>query len=315
MRILITGASGFIGRNLAAFAAARGHEVVGTYLSHTELGIPGVPRQGVRWVPLDLKDVDAIEQVVAATDASAVFHLGAQAYAKKAWADPLDTFRTNVLGTIALYESLRRHPPRDGVLLAASASAYGVPPQLPIPEDVPLNPTNPYGVSKATQDMLSLQYALNFGLRITRARLFGTTGPGKTGDALNDFATQVAAIERTGRPGRLRVGNLETRRDIADVRDAVRALWLVFEKGDIRHPVNVGAGRDFSIRWIAERLVAQAKVPIEITPDPGLLRPTDEPENRGDISRLKALGFVPEYPLERTITDALDYWRAHGADL
>ena len=154
--------------------------------------------------------------------------------------------------------------------------------------------------------MLSLQYSLNFGLRILRARLFGTTGPGKTGDAMNDFARQVARIERGGRSGQIKVGNLDTRRDISDVRDSVRALWKIFEAGDPKAPVNVAAGQSFSIRDIAETLVRLARVPIELVPDPALFRPTDEPENRADVSRLRALGHVPEYPLERTISDALD---------
>ncbi len=309
MKILVTGASGFIGRHLVEFAAGRGAELVGTYLAREELAtrLPNPP--GVRWERLDMQDRAAVEQIVATERPDAVFHLAAQAYAQKAWNDPADTFRTNVLGTIYLYEALRSHPPARGVLLAASASAYGVPPRLPVPEDVPLNPTNPYGVSKGSQDMLSLQYALNFGLRIVRARLFGTTGPGKTGDALNDFARQVARIERTGAPGTLHVGNLDTRRDISDIRDVVHALWTVFERADPRLPVNVGAGQSYSIRDLAGTLVRIARVPISVVADPKLFRPTDEPDNRADVSRLRALGYAPQFPIDRTIADALEFWR------
>ena len=256
-----------------------------------------------------MQDLPQIERLLDSVRPQAVFHLAAQAYAKRAWADPADTFRTNVLGTIALYEALRKYPPREGTLLAASGAAYGAPSKLPIGEDTPLNPTNPYGVSKACQDMLSLQYSLNFGLRIVRARLFGTTGPGKTGDAMNDFAQQVAILERSGQAGQLKVGNLDALRDVSDIRDVVRALWLIFEKGDPKEPVNVGAGRSYSIRWIADQLVQLARVPLTITQDPALLRPTDEPDNRADVSRLHALGFQPTHPLERTIADALEFWR------
>lgn len=310
MRLLITGASGFIGRNLCAYAVQQGHEVVGTYLAQPELSVRGVPGKGVIWEHLSMQDPGQIARIVEKTRPDGVFHLAAQAYAKKAWADPLDTFRTNVLGTISLYEELRKHPPPQGVLLAASGSAYGAPTRLPISEDTPLNATNPYGVSKACQDMLSLQYALNFGLRIVRARLFGTTGPGKTGDAMNDFARQVARIERTGRPGQINVGNLDSLRDVSDIRDVLRAMWRVFEAGNPTDPVNVGAGASVSIRHIAEILVSLAQVPIELVTEPSLFRPTDEPDNRADISRLRALGYAPEYRLERTVSDALDYWRA-----
>jgi GDP-4-dehydro-6-deoxy-D-mannose reductase len=313
MRILITGASGFIGRNLSAFAVRRGHEVVGTYHSTSELSARDLPATGVKWVRLDMQDSKKVAKIVDDVGPEAVFHLAAQAYAQKAWSDPADTFRTNVLGTIYLYEALKTHPPQTGILLAASGASYGVPPRLPITEDIPLNATNPYGVSKACQDMLSLQYSLNFGLRILRARLFGTTGPGKTGDAMNDFAKQVAAIERKGRPGRLKVGNLGTMRDVSDIRDVVRALWLVFEKGNPKEPVNVGAGQSYSIRWIADQLVGLSKVPLEIVQEPSLLRPTDEPDNRADVTRLLKLGYERKYPLERTISDALDFWRSEPA--
>ncbi|MGA8542437.1 MAG: GDP-mannose 4,6-dehydratase [Thermoplasmata archaeon] len=310
MRLLITGASGFIGRNLIGFAVANGHEVVGTYLASHELTARGVPDSGVTWKQLDMEDAAGVAKIVETVRPEGVFHLAAQAYAKKAWADPAATFRTNVIGTIYLYEALRHHPPKHGTLLAASGSAYGVPAELPIREDIPLNPTNPYGVSKACQEMLSLQYSLNFGLRIVRARLFGTTGPGKTGDAMNDFAQQIALLERTGKPGRVRVGNLNTSRDVSDIRDVQKAMWRVFESGDPAQPVNIGAGRSYSIRYIAEGLQKLSRVPVEIVEDPSLLRPTDEPDNRADIGRLLALGYSPSYPLDRTLADALEYWRA-----
>jgi len=309
MRILITGASGFIGRHLSAYVVSKGHEVTGTYLSESELSARDIPRDGVCWVPLDMQNSARISEVLAECRPDAVFHLAAQAYAKRAWNDPLDTFRTNVLGTISLYEALRNSPPREGILLTASASAYGAVKELPIREAAPLNPTNPYGVSKACQELLSQQYSLNFDLRIVCARLFGTTGPGKTGDALNDFARQVAAIERTHQPGVLRVGNLTTKRDVQDIRDAVRALWLVFEKGVPSEPVNVGSGNSYSISWIAETLARLSKVAVEIRQDPALMRPTDEPANQADISRLRALGYAPSLPFERTIVDSLEFWR------
>ena len=310
MRLLITGASGFIGQYACVSALERHHEVVATYVSENELGARDLPRDGVRWVHLDMQDRAEVERVVADARPEGVFHLAAQAYAQKAWRDPADTFRTNVLGTIYLYEALRREPPVHGTLLASSGAGYGVPARLPIAEDSPLNPTNPYGVSKACQDMLSLQYALNFDLRIVRARLFGTTGPGKTGDALNDFARQVARAERHQRPAVLRVGNLDTLRDVSDIRDVMRALWIVFEKGDPKQAVNVGAGESYSIRGIADRLVRLARVPLEVVADPSLFRPTDEPDNRADVARLRQLGYRAEYSLDRTVADALDYWRS-----
>jgi len=309
MRILVTGASGFIGRHLLVHAVEMGHEVIGTYLSHEELTTRLPKPESVEWRRLDMRDEKAVPEIVESVRPDGVFHLAGQAYVQNALRDPADAFRTNVLGTIYLYEALRKHPPAAGTLLAASSSAYGMVSKIPVTEDAPLRPLNQYGVSKACQDMLSLQYSLNFGLRIVRARLFITTGPGKQGDALNDFAQQVARCEATGKPGVLKVGNLDTRRDISDVRDVVKALWILFEKGDPLEAVNVGAGHSFSIREMAEKLVRLAQVPLRLVQDPKLLRPTDEAEILGDISRLRSLGYKSTYPFDRTIVDALDFWR------
>jgi len=312
MRILITGGSGFIGRFLSAEALRRGHDVVATYLATSELTNPPSP-SGVRWELLDVRDRAAVDRLVEKVRPDAVFHLAAQAYAAKAWESPSETFNTNILGTVYLYEALRRFPPREGTFLAASAAAYGTVTKLPIAEETPLNPVNPYGVSKACQDMLSWQYSANFALRILRGRLFITTGPGKSGDALNDFAQRVAQLERAGKPGRLRVGNLDVRRDISDVRDVVRAIWTVFEHGEPAQPVNIGAGESFSIRSIAESLIRLSRVPITLEQDAALLRPTDEPDIRSDTSRLRSMGYAPTIPLDRTITDSLNHWREFGS--
>jgi GDP-4-dehydro-6-deoxy-D-mannose reductase len=310
MKVLVTGASGFIGRYLTEFLAQRGDEVTGTYLSKPELANRMPLHDSVRWVPLDIQNGPSVHRLVDRTRPDAVFHLAAQAYANRSWQDPIDTFETNLLGTIHLYEALRKRPPSRGVLLAASASAYGSGHPLPIGEDAPFKPINPYGVSKASQELISYQYAHNFGLRIVRARLFITTGPGKRGDALNDFARQVVEIERTGKPGELHVGNLDTRRDISDVRDVVRAIWTVFESAEPDIPVNVGRGEACSIRWMAEQLCRQARVPVSIVTDRALFRPSDEPEIRADIGRLQRLGYAARVSLEQTIRDALEYWRA-----
>lgn len=309
MKVLITGGSGFIGRHLSQSAVALGHEVVATYLVASELEATRSLPSGIRWEPLDLRDRAQVDRLIESVRADAVFHLGAQAYAAKAWESPAETFETNVGGTVHLFEALRRSPPREGVFLASSAAAYGTAERLPTSEDAPLHPVNPYGVSKATQDMLSLQYSLNFGLRILRGRLFITTGPGKTGDALNDFAQRVARLERLGRPGELRVGNLDVRRDISDVRDVVRAIWIVFNRGDPRQPINIGSGESVPMRSVAETLVGLAQVPLTLKQDPALLRPSDEPDIRSDISRLRGLGYTPSMPLARTIEDSLNHWR------
>ncbi|MFZ3355180.1 MAG: GDP-mannose 4,6-dehydratase [Thermoplasmata archaeon] len=311
MRLLITGGSGFIGRYLCALAAERGHEVIATYLSQAELDALPTISASIQWRHLNMQDRSEVDRTIDEVRPEGVFHLAAQAYASVAWKDPQATFDTNVLGTIHLYEALRRHPPDHGTFLASSASAYGAVDTLPMREDSVLNPINPYGVSKACQDMLSLQYSLNFGLRIVRGRLFITTGPSKTGDAVSDFARRVVRLEREGKPASLPVGNLTPKRDISDVRDIIQAIWKVFESGEPQRPVNIGAGASFSMQGIIDQLVGLAQVPLTAMPDPALFRPTDEPEIRADVTRLRALGFTPRYALQQTVEDVLAYWREH----
>jgi GDP-4-dehydro-6-deoxy-D-mannose reductase len=311
MRLLVTGGSGFIGRYLCALAVERGHEVIATYLSQAELDAFPAQATSIRWRHLNMQNRAEVERTIEEVRPEGVFHLAAQAYASVAWKDPQATFETNVLGTIHLYEALRRHPPQLGTFLASSASAYGAVDKLPMREDSVLNPINPYGVSKACQDMLSLQYHLNFGLRIVRGRLFITTGPSKTGDAVSDFARRVVRLEREGKPAALPVGNLTPRRDISDVRDIIQAMWKVFESGEPHRAVNIGAGASFSMQGIVDQLVGLAHVPLTVAPDPALFRPTDEPEIRADVTRLRALGFTPSYSIDRTVEDVLAYWREH----
>jgi GDP-4-dehydro-6-deoxy-D-mannose reductase len=105
------------------------------------------------------------------------------------------------------------------------------------------------------------------------------------------------------------VGNLSTRREISDIRDVLRAMWRIFEAGDPTKPVNVARGETYSIQYLADELVKMARVPVEVVVDPKLLRPTDEPDNRADITRLRALGYAPSFAIERTLRDALEYWR------
>ncbi len=311
MRLLITGGSGFIGRYLCALAAEKGHEVIGTYLSQSELDAMPPLSASIQWRHLNMQDRAEIDRTIDEVKPEGVFHLAAQAYASVAWRDPQATFATNVLGTVCLFEALRRHPPKHGTFLASSASAYGSAARIPTPEDSVLNPINPYGVSKACQDMLALQYSLNFGLRIVRGRLFITTGPSKTGDAVSDFARRIVRLERAGRPASLPVGNLLPRRDISDVRDIIQAIWKVFEAGDPQMPVNIGAGASYSMQGIVDDLVGRAQVRLAPTPDPALFRPTDELEIRADVTRLRALGFVPRISIHETVADVLEYWRAH----
>ena len=192
---------------------------------------------------------------------------------------------------------------------AGSGTEYGDPPKIPTPEDSPLRPTSPYASSKAAADLLCYQYYRSFQIPAFRYRIFGTTGPGKRGDSTNDFASQIAALEKHPSPRVLRVGNLDKRRDIQDVRDAVRAMTTVVEKGEPGEAYNIASGVPRLVQDNLTTLLSFARVPISVETAAERIRLVDEPVHLADISRLQKLGWSPRIPFEQTLREILESWR------
>lgn len=303
--------TGFIGRFLASALAADGHEIIGTGFVEAEKAFLPAELEDVPILPLDMCDRARVEAVVEKAVPDWIFHLAGQAYVIPSYRDPRLTFEVNVLGTISLLDAVRRFCPEASVALACSGAEYGVPRVLPIREDAPLEPVSPYGVSKATQDMLGLQYHLSYGLRTFRLRLFGTTGPGKTGDAPNDFASQIARAEANDGRGVVQVGNLTTSRDISDVRDVVAAMTTVVSRGKPGEAYNIGRGVAIPVRRVLDILLALSSANLEVRQAPERMRPSDEPLLYPDVSKVMALGWEPAIALERSLAEVLDFWRHH----
>ena len=311
MRALVTGGTGFLGSYMSTHLASQGVEVTATYLPRLSPTAPTPPR-GVRLVPLDVTDRLQVQRTLAESKPDVIYHFAGQAYVIPSWEDPLGTYATNLTGTLHLLEELRHHFPRTRFAFAGSGTEYGDPPTVPTPEDSPLRPTSPYASSKAAADLLCYQYFRSFEIPVFRYRIFGTTGPGKKGDSTNDFASQIAAIEGSLAPRALRVGNLDRRRDIQDVRDAVRAMVTVVENGEAGEAYNIASGIPRSVRQNLETLLSFARNPITVETAPEKIRRVDEPIHLADISRLKALGWTPSIPFEQTLREILDSWRAPG---
>ncbi|HLM90835.1 MAG TPA: GDP-mannose 4,6-dehydratase [Thermoplasmata archaeon] len=309
LRALVTGGTGFLGSYMSTHLASQGTEVTATYLPRVTPKGPA-PLGGIRLVPLDVTDRLQVERTVAESKPDVVYHFAGQAYVIPSWEDPLGTYATNLTGTLHLLEELRHHFPRTRFAFAGSGTEYGDPPIVPTPEDSPLLPTSPYASSKAAADLLCYQYFRSFEIPVFRYRIFGTTGPGKKGDSTNDFASQIAAIEEGPSPRVLRVGNLDRRRDIQDVRDAIRAMVTVVEKGTPGEAYNIASGVPRLVRQNLETLLTFARNPITVESAPEKIRRVDEPVHLADISRLTALGWAPSIPFEQTLRDILESWRA-----
>lgn len=310
-RILVTGGTGFLGYHMCRYLASQGDEVVATFTASRPRPADGRDN-GIEYRPLEITDRAMVTRLVEETKPDVVYHFAGQAFVIQSWADPLNTFAVNLTGTLHLLEALRYTRPRTRLAFAGSGTEYGEPDQIPTPEESPLRPTSPYAASKAAADLLCYQYFRSFGIPVFRFRIFGTTGPGKRGDSTNDFASQIVACERAPPPHVIRVGNLDKRRDVADVRDAVRAMITAVEKGQPGEAYNIASGEAKMVREILNTLCSMAKSPITVDTDPAKLRLVDEPVHLADVSKLRALGWAPQVPFRQTLSDILESWRSVG---
>jgi GDP-4-dehydro-6-deoxy-D-mannose reductase len=291
-RVLVTGGSGFAGSHLIAACTAAGDDV------HT-----AERRNGV-----DLRDAAATRAAVAAARPEVVYHLAARAHVRDSWDDPAATLRDNTAMTLNLLEAVRADAPEATVVAVSSSEIYGPPAELPVTEDAPLRPQNPYAVSKASSDLLAGFYADAHGLRVIRARAFNHSGPGQEPRyAIASFARQAAAA--TGPTVRIVTGNPDTRRDYTDVRDVVRAYRLLAEHA-APGAYNVCSGVSRSARELIEGLAAAAGAELDHAVNPDLLRPHEVMDLRGSADKLRAAtGWEPEIPIERTLADSVAWWR------
>lgn len=324
MRAMVTGVGGMVGSHLAERLADDGYEVLGTYYKPT-VDLKEIDYRGMRLEECDVRYSQHVARLVEGFRPEVIYHLAAQSYPAVSWARPQETMDTNVGGTVSVFEAVKRLRLIDrtydpAVLVACSSAEYGTSlDELEgslVAEDAPLKPLHPYGVSKVAQDLLAYQYSRSDGIHSVRVRIFNTTGPRKVGDAPSDFVRRAVEQERSGTASPvLRVGNLETRRALMDVRDLVTALVLLaqgsldgkVERGDV---FNVAAERACSMREVVEHIEHAMGLSFELRQDPALLRPTDEKVIAGDTARLRAVtGWRQSIPLERTIADMVAYWR------
>lgn len=311
LRVLITGVSGFVGRHLVAALAARGDEIHGFGLGEA----PAAPPLA-GWRAGDTLDADALRAAVAASRPDAVIHLAGQSSAAVSFEQPVETYRTNAIGTWTLLEAVRQHAPRARVLVVGSGEVYGPQPEgSRVAEDAPFRPISPYALSKAAADALSDAFARRHGLEVIRTRSFGHTGPGQSPTfAIPSFARQIVAIEAGGAEPVLRVGNLDVTRDLTDVREVVDAYLALIARGRAGAAYNVCRGEGVRLRDAVERMVALARVPVRIEVDPARVRPADLSYLVGDPEAMaRDTGWRAAMPLARTLQDVLEDWRRRTA--
>ena len=289
MKLLLTGANGFVGR-------------------YVQAALPCVPLPD----GLDLRDRAALTAAVAAIQPDAVLHLAAQSFVPAAFENPRETFDINLAGTLNLLEALQAAEFRGRMLFVGSGDTYGQVSEaaLPVREDHPLRPRNPYAVSKVAAEALCYQWSQTSGFEIVMVRPFNHIGPGQSPRfAIADFARQVTEIRLGRRAPALQVGDIDVTRDFTDVRDVVRAYGLLLERGRNGAVYNVCSGREYDIRDLLQRLIALAGVDARIEQDPARRR---RAEQRRMVARFEALhrdtGWQPAISMEESLQDLLNDW-------
>ncbi|MDQ4078386.1 MAG: GDP-mannose 4,6-dehydratase [Chloroflexota bacterium] len=312
MRALITGASGFAGSHLADFLLhQKGVELWGT--TRSGLGAASHLTDQMTLRPVELTDPAAVRDLLAECRPNRIYHLAAQAFVPASWEDPWPTLENNTRAQLNLLQAMVELDLDGRILCVGSMEVYGQiqPEDLPVDEQTPFRPDSPYGVSKVAQDMLASQYFRSYGLYTVRVRPFNHIGPRQDDRFVAPaFAKQIAEIEQGVRLPVIEVGNLEAQRDFSDVRDVVRAYYLLLEEGDAGEAYNVGRGRPHSVRELLDLLLSFTDIDIDVQQDPARLRPSDVPVSYADISKIhQATGWTPQISFAQSLRSVLEDWR------
>ena len=323
MNALITGVTGMVGSHLVDYL-----------IENTEWNIYGFIRWNDRLDNLehhfdrinkkdriflingDLNDLPSVQSAINESEPDYVFHLAAQSYPKTSFRAPLETLQTNIIGTANLLESIGNYG-NDNIVVhvCASSEIFGKVPKekLPIDEECSVHPASPYAISKVGTDLLGRYYAEAFDIKIMTTRMFTHTGP-RRGDVFSEstFAKQIAMIEGGLQEPTIYVGNLDSLRTYADVRDAVEAYFLLVTENPIGGEYyNIGGEYTCKIGDMLNYLISQSTVKnIKVEVDEDRLRPIDADLQVPNTEKFrKHTGWKPKYTFEETMNDLLEYWR------
>ncbi|HEY1308916.1 MAG TPA: GDP-mannose 4,6-dehydratase [Vicinamibacterales bacterium] len=303
--VLVTGASGFAGGHLLQHLASPD-----TVVAWSRSTPPRELAQLARWRRVDLLDRDDVRHAIASLRPSHIYHCAGVPHVAESWLDTSRALEGNVLATENLLDALRRAEVAGRVLLPGSSAVYATSNEL-LAEDHPLSPASPYALSKLAQEELARRAFREDGIEIVITRSFNHTGPRQSGAfAAPSIARQIAIIEAGLVEPVIRVGNLDARRDLTDVRDVVSAYVALMRAGVAGSVYNVASGVARTIRSLLEALVARSKVAVRVEMDPSRIRPNDVPMLAGDYTRLTlATGWRPSISFDQMLDDLLAYWR------
>ena len=322
MKALITGITGMVGSHLVDFLLEKTDwEIFGLCRWSDDFDninhlIPLInKKERVRLVYGDLNDYASLQEAILQSEPDYIFHLAAQSYPKTSFSSPLETLQTNILGTANLLETVRKLQLDPVIHVCASSEVFGrvSKENLPIDEEVTFHPASPYAISKVGTDLVGRFYGEAYGMKVVTTRMFTHTGP-RRGDvfAESTFAKQIAMIEEGIIPPVIKVGNLDSLRTWSDVRDAVRAYYMLVTKNPIPGEYyNIGGSYTCSVKDMLHHLISLSTVKnIKIETDPERLRPIDADLQVPDTTKFKNhTGWEPNIKFSKTMQDLLNYWR------
>ena len=337
-KILITGSNGFIGSHLIDFLMKKNFEIYALdrpsasfhNLTHYTGGKENFSKKKYQTIfeeliripcdndkliliECDINDRSLLEKIIQNVKPKYIFHLAAQPYIIPSWENPVDTVETNVVGTINVFESLKKHQINSRVLVTCTSAEFGTTAnelKRPIKEDDLLLAVHPYGISKIAAELLSRQYYINFGIESINVRLFNQTGTRRVNDASSDFIRKVAQIELGLKKPIIEVGNLSPYRDFMGVNDTVRGIWLAATEGKPGETYHICSNKKIQIRELLNIALSFSSKKIEVIENlPSKLRKIDESIIIGDNSKIvNELGFKVTEPLEKALKDMYNYW-------
>ncbi|MDR3586007.1 MAG: GDP-mannose 4,6-dehydratase [Desulfosporosinus sp.] len=307
MRVLITGAGGFVGNHLIKELSKRGHEVLAGTLSGD------ITSKICQRLEFNITESYQVEAILRDLKPEGIIHLAAQSMVKHAWEYPLETVQVNTVGTIVLLNAVKKYLPLTKVVCVGSSEEYGLSAKTgkPLTEEDPCMPQNPYATSKFAAGLIALQMAKRDNLYVIHVRAFNHFGPGQQlGFVVSDFASQIARIEEGLTESVLKVGELSASRDFTDVRDVVRAYALLLENEVKPGIYNICSGVPRAAKEILDFLVKAAKTPIRIQVDETRYRLSDVPVFIGSSAKVhKAVAWQLERNFYVSLTETLDWWR------
>jgi len=336
--ILITGADGFLGSHLTDFLLQKDVHIIA--LKKPEISLQNlnhytnykkvfnlaekqkylgktirIPTQKENLVLLecDMNDALLLDTLLEKIRPDLIYHFAAQPFVIPSWENPRYTINTNVIGTINIFEPLKKYNIDSKVIVACSSAEYGTTTEIvdhPLRESDPLKAVHPYGISKIATELMARQYYLNFGIKTIVLRFFNQTGPRKENDACSDFVKRIAQIDMGLVEPNIEVGNLDSYRDITGIKDSIQATWLATKKGKVGESYNICSNEKIQIRKVLEIALGFSSKEIEVRENvPEKLRRTDEDVILGDNSKIEnELGFERTQTIEQILKDMYEYW-------